>query len=283
MAPTWINSTLGLLLALAGTPGLAQTAPQAAQAPSAQKAQNTNASSQAKQAETTQHPDQGAAVNKPVVLDSVVAIINGTVLLQSDVEEEMRLEALQGEPPAEDTDVKAADRLITRTLMLQQMREQGQLSTGVKPADVERVLAELKKELPGCANRCNTDAGWTAFLAERSLTPNEVRIRWRQRLVILNYLNLRFREGVRIPRGDVQTYYDKTFVPEFTAKGQKAPALANVSERIQNVLVEQQVNKQIDDWAQTLRQEGEVNILVPAYGKSSSGDSDIEDFSGGGA
>ncbi len=266
---TLLISLFGLLL---GTSAPAQNA-----APIQQETQThvtpgqkAAASGQAQQAASTQSPGAGAPQDKTIVLDSVVAIINGDVLLQSDVEQERRFESLQLLSATENTDVRAAEHLITRTLILQQMKAQNQAPPSITAADTDKFIAELKKQLPGCiVAHCQTDTGWTSYLKERGMAPVDVAMRWRQRLVILDYLNQRFRTGVRIPTDQVQAYYDKTLMPQFAAKHEKPPAVKALRPRIEEILLQEQVTKQIDDWEATLRQEGSVQILVPAYGKSS--------------
>ncbi len=231
----------------------------------------TSATSAAKASEaaSAQKAGKPAPEDKPVVLDSVIAIINGDVLLQSDVEEERRFESLQLLPESEDNDVRAAQHLITRTLILQQMKAQDQTSPNITDADVAKLVAEVKKQQPGCAQaHCDTTAGWTKYLADRGMTPEEVNQRWRERLVILDYLNLRFRQGVRVPTDQVQSYYDKTLVPEFRAKHETPPPVKSLQPRIEEILLQEQVTKQIDEWEASLRQQGSVEILVPAYGQS---------------
>ncbi len=243
-------------------------------------AQQSKAANQAQQAAGTEQ--SGAAPQrKPVVLDSVVAIINGDVLLESDVEQERRSESLEGVPPSQNTDARAAEHLITRTLILQQMKEQDLSPAAASDAALDKSIAALKKELPGCAGRCGTEAGWAAFLGERELTPAAVRARQQQRVVITGFLDQRFREGLRAPEADVQAYYDKTLAPQFRAKHQQPPSLKALRPRIEEILLAEQETKQIDDWEATLRQEGSVQILVPAYGQSNKNAEDAADIPGG--
>jgi hypothetical protein len=64
-----------------------------------------------------------ARAQKPEVLDHVVAVINGSVILESDVQEDMRLSVLQPfSDPGRNTPIKALQRLIDRDLILQEMR-----------------------------------------------------------------------------------------------------------------------------------------------------------------
>ncbi len=247
--------------------------------------QKAQAAAQAQQAKAAQSGGGTAPQGTPTVLDSVVAIINGDVVLQSDVEQERRFESLLLLPPGENTDAHAAEHLFTQTLILQQMKAENQAAPNVSDAELEKSLAGLKKQLPGCPGRCDTDAGWAAYLAQRGLDPREVAARWRERLVILGYLNMRFRAGLRAPESDVEAYYDNNLVPQFQSRHEKPPTLKALRPRIEEILLQQEVSKQIDDWEATLRQQGSVRILVPAYGQSSSGASQLEasDSGGGGA
>ena len=261
-------------------PAMAQTStpPPAATVSPAQAA---TAAQDASQAAATQKAAAVPPSGTPVVLDSVVAIINGDVLLQSDVEQERRLEALELLPAGKNTDVQAAQHLITRTLILQQMKQQGQMVPTITTADVNKVLDEMKHQLPGCRPaKCETEQGWAAYLAERNLTPQEVAADWKLRLQILDYLNLRFRTGIRIPNSQIRTYYEKTLVPQFQAKHVTAPSLKSLTPRIRELLLQQQVSQQIDAWRQTLLQQGSIRILVPAYGQSNANGEDEDDIPG---
>jgi peptidyl-prolyl cis-trans isomerase SurA len=204
----------------------------------------------------------------PVILDHVVAVINGDVLLQSDVDEEMHFAAL--EPfqlsAGRDTRLTAMRRLISRTLILQQMKEQQQFIENVSNADVEKSLSELRSHLPECHKYdCASSTGWKAFLAANDLTSEEVADHWKQRLTVLRFIDDRFRTGIRVSQQSIADYYAKSVVPAFEKQGETAPPLSRVSERIQEILLEQQVNMQLQDWLTSLRGQGSVRILDPAY------------------
>ena len=154
-----------------------------------------------------------ASGQNPVVLDSVIAIINGEVLLESDLQEEMDFSALQplSLPGGKGLEQRAAQRLINRALIVQQMKEQG-MASDISDQEVQENLDALRKQLPACvAYRCETEAGWARFLSDHSLTPSEVQTRWRQRMEILRFIDARFRAGVRIPNAEISNYYNKTF------------------------------------------------------------------------
>lgn len=215
-----------------------------------------------------QTPAPTASGDSFIALDHVVAVINGDVLLQSDVDEEMHFAALEPLRPAatKDTRLDATRRLIDRTLIVQQMREQRQFNINISDAAVQKSLQDLRHRLPQCAKyNCETDAGWDAFLAANDLTDEEVKQHWKQRMVILRFIEVRFESGIRISQENIKDYYAKTVVPAFAKQNEAPPPLKDVSERIQQVLLEQQVNGMLQDWLTSLREQGSVRVVDPAY------------------
>jgi hypothetical protein len=97
---------------------------------------------------------------------------------------------------------------------------------------------------------------------------------------ILNFIDTRFRAGVRISKADIANYYEKTFVPEFKKQNANPPSLDAISSRIEEVLLQQHVTVLLQDWLKSLRDQGNVIILDPRLGKSNPASDDDE---GGGA
>jgi len=124
-------------------------------------------------------------------------------------------------------------------------------------------LAQLRKELPACIRQnCASDAGWKVFLAVHELTQERVEAYLRYRVEILRFIELRFRQGIRISPQEIASYYQKTLLPQYKA-GEAAPSLDEVSPRIQEILLQQQVNVLFDDWLKNLRLQGDVEVLDP--------------------
>jgi hypothetical protein len=207
------------------------------------------------------------AAHQPIELDHVVAIIGANVLLQSDVEQEMHLSAL--EPlqvlPGQNTPDAALRRLIDRTLILEQMKQQQQATTTAEP-EVRKAIEQLHQEIPACARyHCATETGWDDFLKAHDLTPPLVQQRWSQRMAMLHFIDLRFRSGIRISPDQIAAYYQNTLIPALEKEHQAALPLANVSSRIQEILLQQQVSGLFQDWLSSLRDQGNVRIVDDAY------------------
>jgi hypothetical protein len=219
------------------------------------------------QSASPQVPAPSSPVDERVELDHVVTMIGSNVILQSDVEQEMHFSAL--EPllvlPGQNTPDSALRRLIDRTLILQQMEQQQQPTT-TPAAQVDKSLAELLKQIPACAQfHCETAEGWAAFLLSNELNEEMVEQRWSQRMAMLRFIDLRFRSGIRISQDQIATYYQKTLEPALAKDNEKAPPLTEVSARIQEILLQQQVSGLFQDWVSSLRDQGNVQIVDPAY------------------
>ncbi|MDP9038080.1 MAG: peptidylprolyl isomerase, partial [Acidobacteriota bacterium] len=201
-----------------------------------------------------------------VGIDRIVAVVNTDLVLESDVDAEQRFLAFQP-LRAETTESrdKLLERLIDRDLILQQMKQQPQ--PPIPDAEVDAQLATMRKSLPECAAyKCDTDAGWTRLAADHGFTPQEVRDRWRTRMEVLRFIEERFRMGIRITQAEIDDYYKNKLVPAYEKSHTAPPPQASINDRIQEILLQQQVNGLLEDWLKALRAQGSVRILAPERG-----------------
>jgi hypothetical protein len=213
--------------------------------------------------DTAPAADSGHAV----VLDRVVAVVNNQAILTSDVDDEMRLAVLNpgGIGRGALTPERALGQLISRALIQQQIRQEGEQIDEPSQNEVDARLSEIRKDLPACVHfNCASEAGWKAFLTANGLTPQQVDTYLRNRIEILSYIELRFRGGILISPEDISAYYHKTLLPQY-APGEAVPPLDKVAPRIEEILLEQQVNVLFDNWLTNLRKQGNVEVLDPAY------------------
>jgi len=202
----------------------------------------------------------------PVVLDRVVAVVNNQTILSSDLDDEIRLSVL--DPGRAGLGVltrkRALEQLIARALIQQQIRQEDAQAAAPTQAEVDARLADIRKELPACVRQnCASEAGWKAFLATHGLTPERVDTYLRYRVEILRFIEQRFRQGIQISPQQIETYYHNTLLPQYSA-GEAIPSLSKVAPRIEEILLQQQVNLLFDEWLQNLRKQGEIEVLDPA-------------------
>ncbi len=271
---------LALALALTAAPVFAQTPPPQTPAPATNQAPaapttpapGTTTIRQPDQAKPQTHaaptPTEGAPTarmpSEGTEVDQVIAVVNGDLILESDVDEERRFEAFTplSAPAGSFSRERAVERLIDRALILQQ--SQLQPDDKVTMAEAKAQLDTLRKDIPACKQyHCETEAGWKKFIADQGFTEEGLDERWRERMEILKFIEIRFRAGIRITPAEIKTYYDNTLVPQFRAQNAKAPELDTISDRIQEILLQQRVSSLLLDWLKSLKAQGTVRIMKP--------------------
>ena len=178
-----------------------------------------------------------------VLIDRVVARVNGTVILLSDV----HVNSLVGlvEAPADSED--AVEQLVQRTLLVEEVNR-------FPPSEptAEAVDAEL--------DRMRTRAGGSLEDVERrtGLTPANVRLLARDRLRIQGYIDQRF--GVTVPLTDEQVLqYYRAHPEEFTTDGQLAPFDQAQGLARERAGLEQR-QRTINQWLRDLRMRADVSV-----------------------
>jgi parvulin-like peptidyl-prolyl isomerase len=196
-------------------------------------------------------------------LDRVVAIVNDDLILDSDVNEEMRLQAFDPyHTKSEITPTRAIERLINRALILEQLK----LQPGEQPSDAEvnKQIDQLRRDIPACSKyQCETKAGWDHFLADHGFTEDSFFTRWKERMTVLSFIEGRFELGVNIKPQQIQSYYETTLVPEYQRQHAAPPKLEAISNQIREVLLQQQISNLLRDWLKSLRAQGSVVVLHP--------------------
>ncbi|MGB0065243.1 MAG: peptidylprolyl isomerase [Terracidiphilus sp.] len=209
--------------------------------------------------------NQANSAASAIVLDRAVAVVNRHVIFSSDLDDEIRLSVLDANDSGQNiTRQQALENLISRTLIEQQIRQEDIQALEPSAEAVNARLREIRGELPLCVREnCATDTGWNAFLAAHQLTAQRVDAYLRYRLEILAFIEQRFRQGIQISDQQIETYYHDSLLPQYTL-GEAVPPLQQVASRIQEILLQQQVNELFDNWLTNLRRQGDVEILDPA-------------------
>jgi hypothetical protein len=149
-------------------------------------------------------------------------------------------------------------------LIQQQIRQEDTESAEAPQADVQARIQEVRRELPACVRQnCATEEGWKKFLREHGLTAEQVENSMRRRIQILRFIEVRFKQGIRIDPKEIESYYKETLLPQYAA-GETPPPREQVSPRIEEILLQQQVNVLFDGWLTNLRKQGDVEVLDPS-------------------
>jgi peptidyl-prolyl cis-trans isomerase SurA len=189
------------------------------------------------------------------VLDRTIAVVNTHLVTWSDLDEEMRFEALENGRALKD--VTEAERREAFDHLVQDwiLRDQMQGTLPAADSDVDERIGELRAALHADA------AAWAATLSGYGLSPDELHALVANQLEILRFLEFRVRPLVRVSRKEVDEYYTKTLVPQVKAQGQKPEPVEQVTAKIRELLAEQKMNEEMEKWLQTLRSQSQVRVL----------------------
>ncbi len=191
------------------------------------------------------------------MIDRIVATVNGHVILQSDWDDAIRLEALaEGRPLDQVTDQdrsRALDRLIDQELL----REQAQGAEAPQPPaeELQQRMKEIQKQ-----QGANNPVEWRSALNRYALDEKQVESWLARDLSMLHQVEARLRPAVQVTPQNVEAYYRDTFLPQLRKTGSQEVPLAQVSAQIREILTQQKVNELFTSWLQSLREESQINL-----------------------
>lgn len=199
-----------------------------------------------------------AAAMRAEVIDRIVAKVNGHIILQSDLDDALRYEALLSGKSLDqftENDRRAVlDRLIDQELLDEQMKSTS--FQHASQAEVQARIAAARKLYP----QASSDAGWQAVLQGFQLNEKDLAAHVQQQIDLMRLVDARLRPQVQIDSKSIEAYYRDKFVAQVKQAGGGDVALSDVSGKIRELLTEEKVNQLLVSWLQNLRSESKVTI-----------------------
>src|SRR5437879_214237 len=151
------------------------------------------------------------------VIDRMVAVVNNQVITQSDWDAQERFEALaEGRSAAAVQHSPAAlERLIDRVLISEYLS--GTRLQHATPEDVRTQIAAIRKQLPPAQGQ--DDAAWRRTLAEYAISEEDLAQIVAEQVDFLRFVEIRFRPNVQVSQEELESYYNKTLLPELKKAG----------------------------------------------------------------
>lgn len=195
------------------------------------------------------------------VIDRVIAVVNNAPILQSDWETMLRFEALMNGRTAESFTEEERRSVFARLVDQELIRQQMKTATvpTVSEADVDARVKEVRAQIPTASH----DATWKELLQRMGISQAEVRSRLRLQMEILRYLDEQFRPLSRVDFRAITRYYREQYLPALKKQGAEEVPLTQVVDKIREILVQQRIDEQINNWLQTLREGAAITIPKP--------------------
>ncbi len=193
-----------------------------------------------------------AAVESPILVDRVVAVVDEDPILESDIERVLRLGVLEPGEGAGDQRRLALDLLIEQRLRLHEIDRFG---------FEETPLELLDRQVEETRSRFASEEAFRDELVRLGLDLTGLRQLLARQLSVFAYVEERLGPRVFVSVDDIARYYNEELVPELRRGGATAadlPTLESVRESIRAVLRERRLNEELDRWTADLRAKADV-------------------------
>ncbi len=190
------------------------------------------------------------------IIDRVVAVVGEQAITSSEVDMQLRLEALFNREPLEVTPEKrraALQRLIAVRVIQSEAVMAGFLRTSEE--SVQLRLRQSQRE------RYINDLSFEQALALYDLKEQDVANFWRQVIGYERFKDFRFKTGLEVSAETVEAYYREHIVPEFSGEANGAPPLEEIYDRVEEAAIEQRANELLDEWLKETRPQLRIVIL----------------------
>jgi hypothetical protein len=180
------------------------------------------------------------------IIDRILAVVNGALIMQSDVTLAVRL-GFAPQSTAADAVAVPLDALIERRLVLEEVDRYAPPEPA--QADVDRRVADVQARAGGA---------FDAILRDSGISVDQLRRQIRDDLRIDAYLLQRF-GAVQPSEDEIQQYY-REHQPAFTRNGAVRP-IEEVRDLVRAELIANQRAGMIKDWITGLRRRATINVL----------------------
>lgn len=193
------------------------------------------------------------------VVDRIIAVVNGHLVTWSDLDEQMRFEALENRRALKDLGEAERRSAFEHLVQNRMLRDQMQGTAPATDSEIDARIGELR-----AAWLVADDAKWSATLTGYGLSMAELRWLVQEQLEILKFMEFRVRPLVRVSRAEVEDYYAQVLAPQVKAQGQTPETVGAVESKIRELLTEQKMNQEMEKWLDTLRTQSRVQVLWDA-------------------
>jgi hypothetical protein len=192
------------------------------------------------------------------VLDRIVANVNGNVILQSDWDEEVRYECFMSDRSVQDLaseDRRAVlDRLVDQELLREQMR--GSDFEFASTDQIEKQFQDFKQDYSSKHDNKSWSAGLSNYGVEESDIKGHIALELNQ----LRLVDARLRPSIQIRESDIEKYYREQIRPKVADT--QSISLQDASPKIREILTQQEMNRLLSSWLESLRSQAQIRMLV---------------------
>jgi peptidyl-prolyl cis-trans isomerase SurA len=191
-------------------------------------------------------------------IDRIVAVVGKHPIKQSDIDRDLRVtQFLNQEPPDSSiaSQKKSLERLIDQELIRRDMAIAG--NTGHLEDEAKDLLAKVTRD-----RFHDSKPLLNADLARRGLKEPQLLEQLQWQLVVLRFIDQRFRAGVMVTDDEIKKYYDEH--SQQLSSGPGEHTIEALSPKIRETLEGEEVNRNFEEWLAEARKEAVIEYKVDA-------------------
>jgi hypothetical protein len=193
------------------------------------------------------------------IVDRIVAVVDGRVIAWSAAMAAANYRAFRnGEEPLRALEGEVLGKIVSQTIdqsLLENEMDRSLFSPPLSSAP-EAKVEETAKRFPD-------REAYLKALARYGLSEAELKRRLELENVILLFVEDRLRPQAHIEPAEIETYYRETLLPQISKEGQgSTPSLSEVSAGIEQVLVQKEINRLLDEWLAQLKSRAKIKVFV---------------------
>ncbi|HET7216007.1 MAG TPA: hypothetical protein VFL79_20620 [Terriglobia bacterium] len=187
-----------------------------------------------------------------------MASVEDQAITGHDVTNEYHFERfLDGQSPAGEPDQKekqaVLNRLISQILLADQMQKPENTS-GKRAKNAGEILKSVREKFP-------SQQAYDTALQSLGMTEPQVLKRLEVYERTLRMINNRLRPAALPDPSEVESYYQKVFVPDYKKEhSSPPPSLDIIRDQIREILVQKKMNALLDNWLDRLKSAHRVTI-----------------------
>ncbi|MCW5982502.1 MAG: hypothetical protein KIT09_30730 [Bryobacteraceae bacterium] len=203
----------------------------------------------------------GACLSAGEIVDRIAVTVDRSVITESAVVQHARVTAFLNGGPLEvngESKRAAAGRLVEQALIQREI----EISLYPMPSvtEVDDQLEKLK------ADNFPDPAAYLARLEKYGISEADLRENVRAQLLILHFIDYRFRPGITVSDAEVRQYYKEEFLPALAQSGPGAtPSLEDSRERIEEILINRRINEALDSWLERAKRQATIRYREEAF------------------
>jgi hypothetical protein len=187
------------------------------------------------------------------IVDRIAVSVGNRVITATDLDREIRITALLNNAKPDFSPAnkrKTADRMVDQTLVRNELDASSYPPPS--PAEVEAALQEEKA-------RFGNEAGYRRALSEYGVSEEDVKVRLSWQLLLVRFIDVRFRPGIQITDDQIRKYFDEHVRAALAqAHPGQAPSLEDHRAEIEQTLIGEAADRQVEQWLKEARRRNHI-------------------------